>query len=261
MFGFKFVVALLCNFVLYLWRFLTPTGPAEGNYAHGNVALRCTCIKGRGGLGGGYSDVHLYLRMCLHVAAQVGASVPWDVSDPPPLANVPYSDQYPASLYKRDMFHVIKHGVGREATASILLLLSYLTYFDFPGDSRNLPDRLQRGFKMFKLWCEVEAKTSSMKNFTKANLHFAKKSSFPYMGGKGSDTTWVLMWLDFFLHCCLRDMKGDHKTLLTAMLQLCQGTLNYLGIMHSHDLWLPRSCAQFMVKQGLSSFKGILLLC
>ncbi|CAK9035345.1 Uncharacterized protein SCF082_LOCUS21245 [Durusdinium trenchii] len=191
----------------------------------------------------------------------VGASVPWDVSDPPPLANVPYSDQYPASLYKRDMFHVIKHGVGREATASILLLLSYLTYFDFPGDSRNLPDRLQRGFKMFKLWCEVEAKTSSMKNFTKANLHFAKKSSFPYMGGKGSDTTWVLMWLDFFLHCCLRDMKGDHKTLLTAMLQLCQGTLNYLGIMHSHDLWLPRSCAQFMVKQGLSSFKGILLLC
>ena len=191
-----------------------------------------------------------------HSAGKVGASVPWNPDEPPPLISVPYSDQNPASLYKRDMFHVVKHGVGREATASLLLLLSYLLYFDFPGETKKLPDRLSRGFSMFKLWCETHKKTPSLKNFTKANLHFDKQRSFPYMGGKGSDCTLVLMWLEFFIRCCLLDMKGDHKVLLTAMLQLCQGLLNFLGIMHGHDLWLPRSCAQFMMKQGLQALRA-----
>ena len=189
-------------------------------------------------------------------AGKVGASVPWDPDEPPPLICVPYSDENPASLYKRDMFHVVKHGVGREAAASLLLLLSYLLCFDFPGETKNLPDRLSRGFCMFKLWCETHQKSPSLKNFTKANLHFDKQRSFPYMGGKGSDCTLVLMWLEFFIRCCLLDMKGDHKVLLTAMLQLCQGLLNFLGIMHGHDMWLPRSCAEFMMKQGLQALRA-----
>ena len=125
-----------------------------------------------------------------HSAGKVGASVPWNPDEPPPLISVPYSDQNPASLYKRDMFHVVKHGVGREATASLLLLLSYLLYFDFPGETKNLPDRLSRGFSMFKLWCETHKKTPSLKNFTKANLHFDKQRSFPYMGGKVQIAPW-----------------------------------------------------------------------
>ena len=48
------------------------------------------------------------------------------------------------------MFHIIKHGVGREACASIVLMLSYCGYFDSEGDLRNLPDRLTRAFKNFK---------------------------------------------------------------------------------------------------------------
>lgn len=189
-------------------------------------------------------------------SSEVGLSVPWDPSDPPPLCRVPYSDQCPAGLYKRDMFHVIKHGVGREAAASILLLLAYLTYFDFPNETKNLPDRLSRGFQLFKLWCEAERKSTTLKNFTKANLHFTKATAFPFLGGKGYDATLALMWLEFFLRCCLLDLKGDHKALLTCMLQLCQGTLNFIGIMHSHDMWLPRSCADFMMKCGLQSLRA-----
>ena len=105
---------------------------------------------------------------------------------------------------KRDMFHTIKHGVGREACASILLMLAYRTYFDHDGDSRNLPDRLSRAFQLFKLWCLSEHKVASLKNFTRANLHFTKAGSFPFLGGKGADVTLVLMFLDFFTNCPIK---------------------------------------------------------
>ena len=190
-------------------------------------------------------------------ATKVGNSVPWDDGAPPPLSSVPFSgDHYPAFLYKRDMFHIIKHGVGRESCASILLMLAYLGYFDSENDSKNLPDRLSRGFQWYKLWCQAEQKTSTLKNFTRANLHFAKASSFPYLGGKGADVTLVLMFLEFFLQLCRREPKDGDRVVLSAMLQLVQGTLNFIGIMHSHDLWLPKACTGFMMKQGLQALRA-----
>lgn len=157
---------------------------------------------------------------CQLLSAEVGASVPWDPESPPPLAIVPFSNQYQAFLYKRDMFHTIKHGVGRESCASILLMLAYLTYFDNVGDTKNLPDRLARGYKLFRLWCETEKKSPSLKNFTRANLHFGKATAFPFLGGKGSDVTLVLMFLQFYLQMCLVNPKGDHLRLFKAMQQL-----------------------------------------
>ena len=155
------------------------------------------------------------------------------------------------------MFHTIKHGVGREACASILLMLAYRTYFDDDGDSRNLPDRLSRAFQMFKLWCLSEHKVSSLKNFTRANLHFTKAAAFPFLGGKGADVTLVLMFLDFFLQLAQRNPRDDHdKYVLSAMHKLVQGTLNFLGVMHSHDLWLPHGCAGYMMKQGLCALRA-----
>ena len=195
-------------------------------------------------------------RLCLW-SCEVGSSVPWDASAPPPLCLIPFSgDEFPAFLYKRDMFHIIKHGVGREACASILLMLGYHGYFDDVDDAQNVPDRLTRAFKTFKLWCEVERKSTSLKNFTRANLHYAKATSFPYLGGKGHDVTLVLMFLDFFLRLCLLSPKNGDRTLLSAMSQLVEGTLNYLGVMHSHELWLPNGCTGFMYKQGLKALRA-----
>jgi hypothetical protein len=96
------------------------------------------------------------------------------------------------------MFHIVKHGVGREVAASVLILLAHLAYFDSEDDTRNIVDRLHRGYMFFKLWCLANSKTPSLKNFTKANLHMTG-SPFPYLGGKGSDTTLVLMFLQFFI--------------------------------------------------------------
>ena len=193
---------------------------------------------------------------CQLLSAEVGASVPWDPESPPPLAIVPFSNQYQAFLYKRDMFHTIKHGVGRESCASILLMLAYLTYFDNVGDTKNLPDRLARGYKLFRLWCETEKKSPSLKNFTRANLHFGKATAFPFLGGKGSDVTLVLMFLQFYLQMCLVNPKGDHLRLFKAMQQLVDGTLCFIGIMHSHSVWLPPVCARLMMSQGLKALRA-----
>lgn len=182
--------------------------------------------------------------------------MPWDPASPPPLCLVPFSVDRPEFLYKRDMFHIIKHGVGREACASILLMLSYHGYFDSDGDYVNLPSRLTRAYTYYNLWCKAEKKTTSLKGFTRANLHFTKASSFPFLGGKGADVTLVMMFLDFFLRMCLQDPKDGDRILLQAMHQICQGTLNYLGVMHSHDMWLPLSCTGFMYKQGLTALRA-----
>lgn len=187
---------------------------------------------------------------------KVGASVPWDPLSPPPLSQIPFSDSFPANLYKRDMFHIVKHGVGREVAASVLILLAHLAYFDSEDDTRNIVDRLHRGYMFFKLWCLANSKTPSLKNFTKANLHMTG-SPFPYLGGKGSDTTLVLMFLQFFIPMCQREMKHpDHRDILSAVMQLTESLLNFISLQYSHDLWLPTTCAEFMYLEGLVALRA-----
>ena len=136
--------------------------------------------------------LHFYiLVMFLYFTPKVGTSVPWDPACPPPLNQIPFCDSFPANMYKRDTFHVVKHGIGREMVASTLVLLSNMGYFDFDNDTKNLPDRLHRGYMMFKLWCGSENKSPSLKNFTKANLHVTG-SPFPYLGGKDQILHWHL---------------------------------------------------------------------
>ena len=138
----------------------------------------------------------------------------------------------------------------------MVIMLCFLKFFDDVGDTGNLPDRLSRAFKVYALWCLAEGKTTALKNFTRANLHYGTASKFPYLGGKGSDTTLVLMWLEFYLQILLKDCPAQHESLLQAMQQQAQSTLHFLGVMHSHDLWLPLPCAKFMMLEGLKALRS-----
>ena len=129
-------------------------------------------------------------------------------------------------------------------------------YFDSEQDTKNIVDRLHRGYMLFKLWCLANSKTPSLKNFTKANLHMTG-SPFPYLGGKGSDTTLVLMFLQFFIPMCQREMKHpDHRDILGAVMQLTESLLNFISLQYSHDLWLPTKCAEFMYLEGLVALRA-----
>lgn len=155
------------------------------------------------------------------------------------------------------MFHVIKHGTGREAVASIILMLCFMKLYDCPGESKDIRERLTRAYSNYHLWCIAEGKTISIKRFSRANLHYLKAAAFPYLSGKGSDTTLVLMYLSFQLKLFLANLQHpDHKKRLQAALVQVDSTLNFLGILHSHDLFLPRCCAKLMMTEGLKALRS-----
>ena len=153
------------------------------------------------------------------------------------------------------MFHVIKHGLARELSASAVMWLAHHGYWDGEGDTRNLPDRLERAYARYRLWCTVEGKTTSLKRFSIANF-YATKGRFPILGGKGSDTTLVLMFVQWFLRLQFQGDVQANRNVLMAMLQSAEGFLTYMGICHSHDMWLPPLCAIVAMQQGLRALRG-----
>ena len=73
----------------------------------------------------------------------------------------------------------------------------------------------------------------------------------------GSDTVLVMMFLDFFLLQCLQSVRDpSHQVLLQAMHQTVRGGPDFIGVLHSHPLFLTRSCASFMHRSGLKLLKG-----
>ena len=194
-------------------------------------------------------------------AQTLGVTDPWD--SPPPLDAAPYASTFKASMYKFDPFHVLKFGVFRDAVGSVLVRLCLMAYFDFdPSDSLAIESRFERAFNVFSLWCLAERKFPAIKHFTKANMHFESYRKFPWLNCKGSDVTLVMMWLSFQLRLILLEPLKDaaHRQTFQAMLQMLEGGLHYIGIMHSHGLWLPRFCGMVQLKAGMRFYRGYLYL-
>ena len=183
---------------------------------------------------------------------------PWE--EEPPWVRCPYSLLRQADMFKCDVFHTLKYGFCRDLAASLLIFLGFLGYFDLGGDlaeSRSVEARLERAFNMFSLFCLSEGRNTTLKRFSKQNLHRQTSASFPWLGGKGSDTVLVMMFLDFFVGLCQADPKqASHNQLLCGMRQTLRGALDFLGTMHSHDIYLPTSCASFFLKSGYRLLRG-----
>ncbi|CAE7898868.1 unnamed protein product [Symbiodinium microadriaticum] len=139
---------------------------------------------------------------------------PWSAE--PPLNLAPYASSRKASLYKRDCFHMLKYGFARDLCGSVLFLLSWLCYFDYEGvQSKSIDNRLDRAHSLFSMWCMAESKCSTIKRFTPSNLHRKNAGQFPWLGGKGSDTVLVMMFLDFFVLQCLQSLRHpSHQVVL-----------------------------------------------
>ena len=56
--------------------------------------------------------------------------------------------------FKLDMFHLLKVGLSRDVTGSLIIILCRLGFFDMADcDGRDLPSRLERAHGNFKLFC------------------------------------------------------------------------------------------------------------
>ena len=182
---------------------------------------------------------------------------PWETD--PPLNKAPYANTKRAGLYKRDFFHMLKYGFCRDLAASILFLLCRLTYFDphEPGFPRNIDARLERAYAMFAMWCAAEGKCPTLKRFTPAGMHRKKAHNFPWLGGKGADTVLCMMFLDFFTATCKGDLRDpSHRNLLEAVHETLRGGLDFMGVVHSHGLFLTHPCAVFLHRSGLKLLRG-----
>ena len=186
----------------------------------------------------------------------VGASDPWD--QVPPLNEAPYASRFPASLYKFDPFHVLKFGVFRDAVASTIIRLGHMAYFDYDdSESCGVPERLSRAYALYSMWCLAKGKCQTLKRFSRANFNYGTNSNFPWINAKGSEIVILMMWLEFQLQVFLREPKEpSDSVLLQAMLQMFRGGLSYIGIMHSHGIWLPHGCAKLQLDAGLSFARG-----
>ena len=183
--------------------------------------------------------------------------LPW--TSEPPLCKAPYAETQKPGMFKRDMFHTLKYGFCRDLCASVLFLLGMMSYFDPPDEvvSQAVDERLRRAHSMFAMWCAAESHCPTLRKFTKANLHRKKPTTFPWLGGKGSDTVLCMMFLDFFVRTCLREVRDEsHQQVLCAMAETLRGGLDFIGILHSHGIFLPHSCAVFMHRSGLRLLRG-----
>ena len=188
----------------------------------------------------------------------VGTASPWEDNTAPPLNSIPFGRNPDPTMYRRDPFHTLKFGFARDLSAGIIIQLCDMGYFDSPtDDSFSLEARLARAYGHFDLYCLAESKQKKLKSFTRENLKFPKSNSLPFLSAKGSDITAVLTWLSFALTIFTEQpLETEHRGRLRAMLQTTQGFLDYIGIMHSHGLFLHRCCAAVLYRSGLRLLRG-----
>ena len=171
----------------------------------------------------------------------IGTCVPW--SQEPPYSALPYEPWgtgKAAAFFRYDPFHVFRLGIARNFIASSLIFLCNEGYYDSPGDSASVVERLGRAWSSFSLWCDTHSKSpASLRSFSKEKLHYATATSFPFVGCKGADTILLLKYLQWFtgLHLNI----GPTTELLRLIKLGCDHGLGLQSI-HRHALWLPPGC-------------------
>ena len=171
----------------------------------------------------------------------LGRTAPW-VEEPPyaPIPFEPWASGKAGSFFRYDTFHVFRLGIARNFIGSSLVFLCHDGYYDAPGDSVAIVERLKRAWSSFTLWCEANSQSpQSMRSFSKEKLHYATATSFPFIGCKGSDTILLLKYLQWFAGL---QLNASPQTELLHLIKLgCERGLGLQAI-HHHALWLPPGC-------------------
>ena len=98
---------------------------------------------------------------------------PW-VSTPD-ICRIPFDDQEPERVMRRDWFHQTKVGLFRDFIGSTILLLIHLSYFHEAGESNARDVCLERAFHHFYLYCKTISKVAGLRSFTPMFFNAAKK--------------------------------------------------------------------------------------
>lgn len=182
---------------------------------------------------------------------------PWLENNSPQLAAIPFDSGRPEYSFKLDMFHLLKVGLSRDVTGSLIIILCRLGFFDMADcDGRDLPSRLERAHGNFKLFCLEHKKCPGLRSFSRSFFNYQTTACTPWSNSKGSDTTLLVKWLAWFIGLQLAtDSQGVERFLKIGR----QVLLNVTGlhkICETHGLFLERECAQRLYIHILAVCRG-----
>ena len=169
---------------------------------------------------------------------------PWD--EQPVLCTIPFDIDRPEALFKLDIFHLFKVGMGRDLVGAIVLI-ARLGYYDWsPNESQELKQRLNRAWKHFALWRITDKHSVGTKYFSPALFNIKKLSDFAWANSKGSDTMVFLRYIKWYAGLILatKTVPPDHRRLLVLLSKAITHAQDALHIMYTHGLWLQRACGQ-----------------
>lgn len=197
--------------------------------------------------------------------ASLHMSPPWD--EAPPFKHIPFEDWESGAagrFFKRDPFHIFRLGIARNFIGSTIVLFCLQSVFDDPAgnDSVALPERLTRAWSSFTLWCDTHhVSPSGIRGFTKEKLHMPKLGTFPWCGGKGSDSILLLRWLRFLSG--LQLIANPTSSIFPLVIKATDGGLAFQAI-HRHGVWLKGSCKVVIMnaaKQFVQSYAWLADYC
>ena len=184
---------------------------------------------------------------------------PW--SRKPVLVDLPCNFSAPEQMLKSDPFHVVKLGIARDLIGGIIVTLARKGFWDHPGFSRDFVRRLERAHSMFVLFCRASKLRPSLRGFTKQFFHVKNFLSSPWCNSKGSDSMILLKFLAWFLALNVNQPRvAGFESLLGCMLQTTHAMLTMFRIIHSHRLFLERSCAARLYVQMMRALRGFRVL-
>ena len=185
------------------------------------------------------------------------ASRPW--TKVPPVSTIPFDDPRPEYVFRLDIFHVFKVGVGRDVVGS-LIVLARLGFFDQADDPRNLAMRLRRMHKSFRLWCSACQKTPALRYFSAALFNIKNmQTDFPWSNTKASDTMLLIQYMNWFSGLMLSDLPAhlqQHRGLLQLLRSTTRHGLQLVEVCYTHGLWWHRRCAQSFFLHTMSFLAG-----
>ena len=168
---------------------------------------------------------------------------PWPKNQAPKLTQIPFQLGCPEALFRLDLFHSWKCGLGRDATGSTLVCLAQLGYFDSEDDEDfNLPARLERAHSSFSLWCQACHKSPALHSFSKSLLNYPNQRSFAWFNVKGCDNTLLTEWLLFVVRLSVLSNGSRHPALEAAIIETFESAKVVFDVLHSHPLWMNRTC-------------------
>ena len=168
---------------------------------------------------------------------------PW--LEEPVLSRVPFDNHRPELLYRLDLFHLYKVGIGRDIAGAVCFL-ARLGYYDLPNESRNMAARLRRAHRSFKLYCLANKRSAALRYFSLSFFNLSKRlSDFAWSNSKASDTMLLLDYLRWFVSLQLREaLPPEHRRLFRLLDKTIEHGGKIIQICYSHPLWLERACGQ-----------------